>query len=227
LTLVSIKNGIENNSNFIKIGLSDGSSFHIKDHYWNYFYKISCSENSHESVPAWNEFASLEIGTEILPTEEEVFRFAASCYRAERTGMRLIARAEQTRAGLTRKLLERGHEGSCVYAVLDWLIQADLVNDQRYAERWLRSRLFRRSGRIYGPRRLSLALGNRGIDRDDLKKAFEITMDEETEFSLLRRFILKEKSKNFPGNYSLRGRLRYEGFSSPVIERYFDEITEE
>ena len=217
MTLVSLKTGDENNANLLKIELSDGSSLKIKDFYLNSHYNSSVS---------WESYSSFEPGREISSDEEEAFRFSADCYKAERAGTRLIARAEQTQAGLSRKLETRGHDPACVRAVMDWFVETDLVNDERYAERWLRSRLSRKSGKIPGPRRLSLALGNRGIAREALRSAFDKILDEDTEFALLERFMAKDRSGKMTGSYSLRGRLKYEGFSSPAINRYFDEATD-
>jgi len=189
--------------------LSDGSSLYIKDCYLNNYPE-----------------QALEPGSEIFPDEEAALRFADACFRAERTGTRLIARAEQTQAGLSRKLKIRGHASNCISAVMARFVDINLINDERYAERWLRARLARKSRKIYGPRMLSSALENRGISREALKGAFDRALDEEAEFALLQRFLSKNRMGGMSGAYSLRGRLRYEGFSSPVINRYFDETAD-
>ena len=209
MTVVSLKNGTQDGAEILKIDLSDGSSLHLKDFYL------------HGSPVCFDSFY---VDKEISPDEEKFLRFADSCFQAERAGKRLIARAEQTEAGLSRKLLSRFHDSACVSAVMAHLIKNDLVNDERYAEHWLRFRLARKSGKVSGPRQLSAALGNRGIGREALKGAFDKVLDEETEYTLLQQFV--EKNRIISGAYSLRGQLRYEGFSSPVINRYFEERTD-
>ena len=203
MTIVSLKNGTQYGAEHSKVEFSDGTSLYIKDCYLN------------------GQFGSFKAGSEISYDEEEKLRFADACFRAEQTGKRLIARAEQTEVGLSRKLQNRGHDSACVSVVMARFIINDLVNDERYAERWLRFRL--KSGRVSGPRQLFFALGNRGLSRESIKKAFDKALDEETEFTLLQRFLVKKHSRAKSGAYSLRGRLRYEGFSSIVINRYFDE----
>ena len=214
MTLVSLKNGTLDNANLLKFEFSDGTFLKVKDFYLNFYYK---------SPVSWDFYTSFEPGREISPDEEAAFRFCEYCFRAEKTGMRLIARAEQTQAGLSRKLEARGHDTACVRAVMAWFTEEDLVNDERYAERWLRSRLSRSNGKIPGPQRLSAALGNRGIKREAIRNAFDKVLDEDAEYALLERFIKKDKNSKVTGSYSLRSRLRYEGFSSPVINRYLDE----
>jgi regulatory protein len=168
----------------------------------------------------------LRAGCEISSAEEEALRFADVCFRVERVGMRLIARAEQTQAGLFRKLEARFNDSACVSAVMARFIENNLVNDERYAECWLRSRLSRKSGKIGGPRQLSAALGSRGIGREAIKGALDKALDEETEYTLLQRFLAKKPRGIMTGTYSLRGRLKHEGFSTPVINRYFDETAD-
>jgi regulatory protein len=208
MIVVSLKTGVENGEEVIKIGLSDDTSLSLKPCYLNDY---------GENLPSW------EAGKEVSSSEEEALRFAASCYRAERAGMRLIARAEQTMAGLTLKLERRGYDSACVSAVVARFSGLDLVDDGRYAECWLRSRLARRGGKVPSPRRLSAALAKRGIDRDALAEALKKALDPETEWTLLQLYI----GKNFPagasGEYSIRNRLKFEGFSSSVLRRWFEE----
>jgi SOS response regulatory protein OraA/RecX len=78
------------------------------------------------------------------------------------------------------------------------------------------------SGKVSCPRKLYAALRSRGIDRNIIKEAFDKTLDEETEYDLLQRFLTKSRKHSPDGNY-LRGYLKHEGFSSPAINRYFDE----
>ena len=204
MTVVSLKNGTQDGVGLLKIEFSDGSLLHIKkDRYLDGF--PGC-------------FDSIHVDREISLDEEESLRFADSCFQVEMAGIRLIARAEQTQAGLSRKLQSRGHDSACVSAVMSRFIEMDLVNDERYAERWLRVRLARKGGKVSGPRQLSIALGNRGIGVEALKGAFSKVLDEEAEFSLLQQFL--DKNRLVSGSYSLRGQLKYEGFSSPVINRY-------
>jgi len=153
-------------------------------------------------------------------TQEETLKFIADCKKAEQIGMRLIARAEQTQKGFSLKLKRRGCEDACIQAVVTKLIELDLLNDERYAERWLRSRLSRKTSKVPSPRLLSSALSSRGIDRENQKNAFEKILDEETEYTLLLSYV--EKSMKLPKGYSEKSHLKFEGFSSTVINRYLE-----
>jgi regulatory protein len=206
MTIVSLKTGAENTADLIKIGFSDNTSLILKNCY----------------LSDYLETHSLEAGQEISPEEEDTLRFAADCFRTERMGMRLIARAEQTQTRLSYKLKSRGCSTASIQVVIGHFIELDLVNDGRYAERWLRSHLAKMSGKVSGPRKLSAGLRNRGIGRSIIKEAFDKALDEEAEYDLLQRFLIKNRKLSLDGTY-LRGYLRYEGFSSPAINRYYDE----
>jgi regulatory protein len=158
-----------------------------------------------------------EEGNEITGDEEEGFRFASVCLNAEKIALRLIARAEQTSFGLTRKLVKRGLDAACVNTALSRLVELELVDDARFARLWLESRL--RLAR--SPRRLLAALTSRRIDRDDAEAALNSVLDEETEFALLSRFV-KKRAPKLEGR-PLKYLLKSEGFSPQAIQQYFEE----
>lgn len=139
--------------------------------------------------------------------------------KAEKKALELIARAEQTAFGLRRKLEKRGFNAACIDAVISNLIEQNLLNDRRYAQMWLNTRL--RLPR--SPRRLLIALCAKGIDREEAQAALKEALDEETEAALLARFVKKyEKkiSKAEEPKRHLKFLLKNEGFSADAIENY-------
>ncbi|MCL2067706.1 MAG: recombination regulator RecX [Treponema sp.] len=144
--------------------------------------------------------------------------------RAEKTALRLIARAEQCQAGLTRKLERRGYEPACVRAVISRLTEMQLVDDGRFARLWLESR----SHLTRSPRQMLVSLSSRGIDRDDATAAIKAVLNEENELSLLMRYVEKlnksgkSKQKYLDDGRSLKYLLKSEGFSVLAIQQYFE-----
>jgi regulatory protein len=214
MTLVSLKSGTENGAEFIKITLSDDSTFSLK----------TCYLSQTVSDPfLW------EKGREISSAEEEDLRFAAACYHTERAALRLITRAEQTRTGLSWKLEHRGHDRASVLAVVSRLVFLGLIDDERYAGLWIRSRLAWGSGKVSTPRKLLAALRNRGIDSATAGKVLKNILNDETELALLERYM--EQISPGTGNsvqapssgFSLRGILKFEGFSQAVLSIYFED----
>ena len=139
---------------------------------------------------------------------------------AEKTALRLIARAEQCSAGLARKLEKRGHSEAHIREVISSLTGKNLIDDNRFARFWLQSRLhFTRS-----PRQLFSSLCARGIDRDDAEAALKTVLNEETEAALLKKFVKKrlKKLKSGGGDVtrSLKFMLKNEGFSPQAIQNF-------
>jgi regulatory protein len=135
----------------------------------------------------------------------------------EQAALRLIARAEQTVYGLSRKLEQKGYSPPCVRAVVSRLNELGIVSDSRYAELWISSRLT-----VGGdsPRRLNMALCNKGIDRDVVSAALKAALNLEKETFLIRRFLEKKRLSpdSDEARRSLRQTLRAEGFSPMSLE---------
>jgi len=218
MTIVSIKS---ETGGLLRIELSDGSLFSFRA---DYLPPLFLDENSGGLGMA----AAFTDGYELNAGEEESFRFASSCLRAEKTALRLIARAEQNVFRLSCKLEKRGFDSACARAVIFRLSGLNLIDDRRYARLWLESRVSRQAA---SPRRLLGSLCARGISRDDAEPALRETLDEETELRLLERFAekLKRKHKIDDSNgeeyarRSLKFLLKSEGFSSRAIQCFLEE----
>jgi len=93
---------------------------------------------------------------------DEVLTLALEATIAESRALSLLARAEQYRAGLERKLAARDAPRFAVRAALDRLEAEGLLSDERYAEAWIRQRA---RNRAEGPRSLAAALSAKGVER--------------------------------------------------------------
>jgi regulatory protein len=203
MVIVSIKSGSE--ADVQRIEFSDGSIFSYKICY----------------LPP--DSPDVSEGLELNAAEEEGFRFASSCLRAEKAALQLIARAEQNTFGLGRKLIKRGHDSACIRAVIAQLCDTGLLDDRRYARYWLEARIRCHAS---SPRLLLAALCAR-IDRDDAEAVLKEILDDETERYLLERFAQKLRRKlktnDDDSARSLRYALKSEGFSSASIQA-FEEV---
>jgi regulatory protein len=190
----------------IRLGLSDGALFSLRSLYLPHLF-----QGGGYFFP----------GKEISAEEDAALRFAAGCYRAERAALRLIARAEQCRAGLGRKLEQRGHGADHAHAAVSCLTELGLLDDRRFAERWIRSRLCRGAE---SPLRLINGLCRRGIDRNVAREARKAVLDLDLETELLGKFIAKKcPAGRGQDSQFLRALLRREGFSPQALEQYWDE----
>jgi len=85
---------------------------------------------------------------------------ADEAFRCRRKALELLARSEQCRRGLEAKLRRKQFSGGSVAAALDRLEEAGSLDDRRFAEAWVRSRLRRRPE---GAAKLRGALMSKGI----------------------------------------------------------------
>lgn len=119
-----------------------------------------------------------------------------------------MARAEQSRAGLVKKLRMRGFSAAEAAQALDRLAEEGMVDDLRFAGLWVNARLRHKPA---SPRNLRAALRSRGIDRKTAEEAVKTALEDAGEAQLLQRYI------EFYGE-APRARLCAEGFSAAALE---------
>ena len=141
------------------------------------------------------------------------------CIKAEKIALRLIARAEQSIAGLTAKLEKRGIDPSLARYVISRLLEKNLLDDTRYAERWISAHL--KMKKPLSPLWFLVSLEKRGVNREICLAAINKVLDEETEYSLLLKYIdgMDVLTKE---TVPVRTKLRREGFSPEAINKYTD-----
>jgi len=152
--------------------------------------------------------------------EEKDTPFDAECLKAEKIALRLIARAEQNSSGLAFKLEKRGVDPSIARQVISDLVEKKLLDDERFAECWIRTRLGGK--KALSPLWFLVSLEKRGIKRDVSLNAIDKILDEEAEFSLLLEYIEKIDLHFKVNSGFLRKKLKHERFSSGAIDRFFD-----
>jgi len=152
--------------------------------------------------------------------EEKDLPIDADRIKAEKIALRLIARAEQNSSGLAVKLEKRGIDPSIARHVISGLLEKKLLDDERFAEGWIRVHLGGK--KALSPLWFLVSLEKRGIKREISINAIDKILDEETEFSLLLEYIEKIDLSFKENSGLLRKKLRHERFSSVAIDRFFD-----
>ncbi len=146
---------------------------------------------------------------------------ATEASAATQKALGLLARCEQCRAGLERKLLQKGFSKTVVAGVLDALEERGFLSDQRFARAWLNSR---RIGKSEGRTRLLAELAARGIGKDTAKKAvddfFEEFNEEEICAKAARKFLSQGKSGD-----ALMAAMQRSGFGYKMAANTIKEIS--
>ena len=125
-----------------------------------------------------------------------------------------LSRREHSRAELRSKLTAQGYQATVTDEALDGLESERLLDDQRFAESFVRMH----AGRGQGPRRIRQDLLGAGIGATLIDQALEQGGD----WSVLARETRRRKfGDETPADWAERGRqarfLQYRGFSTDHI----------
>lgn len=146
---------------------------------------------------------------------------ATEASAATQKALALLARCEQCRAGLARKLLAKGFSKDTVEGVLDALEERDFLSDRRFARAWLNSR---RIGHYEGRSRLLSELAARGIDKEISKEAVDSFFDEFDEEEICRKAAKKLVAQGKSGE-KLMASMQRAGFSYKMAANVLREIS--
>jgi SOS response regulatory protein OraA/RecX len=141
---------------------------------------------------------------------------AAEAQEAEDRAGALLARAEQYRAGLERKLLAKKLSREAIGLALDYLEESGLLSDRRYAQAWIGQRMRRHAE---GPLSVKAALAARGLSREALALAIA------AEFSEERRLELLDRARELLGGLAgddMRRALKKLGWKSADIDELLE-----
>jgi regulatory protein len=126
----------------------------------------------------------------------------------------LLARRDYSRSELQSRLLERGFDATAVAALLEELIEQRVIDDTRYAERFVAFH----AGRGHGPARIRRELVGLGVAEELIRTALDAGPD----WGMLAR---EQRARKFgsrlPAAWSEKARqarfLQYRGFSTDHI----------
>lgn len=113
---------------------------------------------------------------------------AGLCCAAEEKARELVGRAEQSAAGLKRKLVRKGMGEKSVESAIEFLAREGVVSDERFARSWLANRAI---SHCEGRAKLSAALAARGIPRSVSSAALDEFFAERSESEICEKALRK------------------------------------
>ena len=158
-------------------------------------------------------FERIDVGLEFDDEETDSLLDAGLTCAVELKAVGYLARAEQSRFGLTRKLIEKKYDKKYVEAALAYLEWRGYLSDLRFATAWLNTR---KINHFEGRSRLSAELTARGIARDVANKALDEFFTENDEDELCRKAY--EKLSKSKADEKLTAALLRSGFSMKQIK---------
>ncbi len=159
-------------------------------------------------------------GLPVDPSVSESLRQADELYRCRRKALDLLARSEQCRRGLEAKLARKGWSRPAISTALDRLESAGFLDDRRFAEAWVRSRL---TGRPEGQSKLIGSLMSRGVAGGTARAAVESVfseMGEDTDSRMLERAWQKVSRRRNITEEQLIASLVRRGFAPGTVRRF-------
>ena len=133
--------------------------------------------------------------------------------------MDLLARRDHSRRQLQQKLDSRGFDPQEIEAALDGLQRDRLLDDERYADGYIRHR----ADRGYGPLRIRHELGEQGIDSEVVSRLMAGYTEQWPE--LMRQQRCKKFGESLPEDQRARMKqarfLQNRGFSPESVMRLF------
>ena len=158
-------------------------------------------------------FERIDVGLEFDDEETDSLLDAGLTCAVELKAVGYLARAEQSRFGLTRKLIEKKYDKKYVEAALTYLEWRGYLSDLRYATAWLNTR---KINHYEGRSRLAAELAARGIARDVANNALDEFFTENDEDELCRKAY--EKLSKSKADEKLIAALLRSGFSMKQIK---------
>ena len=182
-------------SGMFKFTPEEGSSFYIRKEY----------------LPE-GLFEKIDVGVEFDEEQADLLMDAGLTCAVELKAVSYLARAEQSRFGLTRKLIEKKYNKKYVEAALTYLEGRGYLSDLRFATAWLNTR---KINHFEGRSRLAAELASRGIARDVAGKALDEFFTENDEDEICRK-AYEKLSKSKSGEKLTAAMIRA-GFTSKQI----------
>lgn len=166
------------------------------------------------------DFDSLVPDYSLDENEHEELLDAGLCCVVELKAVDYLARAEQSRFGLTRKLKQKGYKDLYIKNALDFLESANYLSDERYARAWLNTR---RINHYEGRTKLLSELLSRGISREVSVNALEEFFIENNEEEICLK-AYKKAIKNKKSGDKLIATLVKSGFTLKQIHNAEDQL---
>ena len=127
----------------------------------------------------------------------------------------MLARREHSATEIRRKLQQRDFSPDEIAQALEELQRSDWQSDERFAEAYIRSR--RLKG--FGPVRIAMELGERGVDENVVSQCLD--SDDDIWLQTLREEYQKKYKGTEPVDYQEKTKrmrfLQYRGFSPEKI----------
>lgn len=142
--------------------------------------------------------------------------------QARNKAFQLLSYRERTIKEIEDRLQKKEFTTDVIKTVVDYLLENDYLNEERFAEMWIRSR---KNNHPRGRKLIYKELKNKGINQRIINKALEHYLSEEEEMEMaeyLRDKWLRRRTEEDKSSYKLKNYLANKGFSYNLVYKVTD-----
>lgn len=145
------------------------------------------------------------------PADQEEFS------KARNKAFKLLSYRERTISEMKTKLEKKDFSPAVIESVIDYLLAENYLNEARFAEMWIRSRV---KHHPRGRRLIYKELSDKGLDRELINQALSqyLSSEIETEMAVeLKEKWLRRRKEEDESSYKLKNYLARKGFTNNII----------
>lgn len=108
--------------------------------------------------------------------------------KAKESAMMYLGYRDRSVKEMKVKLVQKGYPGEIIEIVLGILTKANLLNDERFATNFSRSKI---EGKSWGPEKIRSELYTKGIEKELLERVIRKMYEEYSQLDLIRKLLTK------------------------------------
>jgi regulatory protein len=142
--------------------------------------------------------------------------------KARNKAFKLLSYRERTIKEIEDRLEKKEFEEKVIKAVVDFLLDNDYLNEERFAEMWIRSR---KNNHPRGRKLIYKELKNKGVNQKIINNALDKYLSKEEEIEMakyLKDKWLRRRTEEDSSSYKLKNYLANKGFRYDLVYQVTD-----
>ena len=142
--------------------------------------------------------------------------------KARNKAFKLLSYRERTIKEIEDRLSKKDFEADVIKAVVDFLLEKDYLNEERFAEMWIRSR---KKHHPRGRKLIYKELKNKGVNQRLINNALNKYLSQQEEIEMaeyLKNKWLRRRTEEDSSSYKLKNYLANKGFSYDLVYKVTD-----
>jgi regulatory protein len=142
--------------------------------------------------------------------------------KARNKAFKLLSYRERTIKEIEDRLRKKDFEEEVIKAVVDFLLENDYLNEERFAEMWIRSR---KNHHPRGRKLIYKELKNKGVNQRIINNALNQHLSNQEELEMAQYLMdkwLRRRTEEDSSSYKLKNYLANKGFNYDLIYQVTD-----